>query len=77
MAIAVARATAANLLLPCASTQCGVGWSSVSPHRAIGNLFQPASTQCGVGPVCVPIGLLSTYFNLPQPSVVLVQCVSP
>ena len=38
---------------------------------------QPASTQCGVGPVCVPIELLSTYFNLPQPSVVLVQCVSP
>ena len=31
----------------------------------------------GVGPVCVPIELLSTYFNLPQPSVVLVQCVSP
>ena len=25
---------------------------------------------------CVPIELLSTYFNLPQPSVVLVQCVS-
>ena len=52
-------------------------WSSVCPHRAIVDLLQPASTQCGVGPVCVPIGLLSTYFNLPQPSVVLVQCVSP
>ena len=52
-------------------------WSSVCPHGAIVNLLQPASTQCGVGPVCVPIELLSTYFNLPQPSVVLVQCVSP
>ena len=52
-------------------------WSSVCPYRAIVNLLQPASTQCGVGPVCVPIELLSTYFNLPQPSVVLVQCVSP
>ena len=38
---------------------------------------QPASTQCGVDPVCAPIELLSTYFNLPQPSVVLIQCVSP
>ena len=46
------------------------------PHRAIVNLFQPASTQCGVGPVCVPMELLSTYFNLPQSSVELVQCVS-
>ena len=45
------------------------------PHRAIVNLLQPALIQCGVGPVCVPIELLSTYFNLPQPSVVLVQCV--
>ena len=61
--------------------QCGVGpvwcWSSVCPRRAIVNLLQPASAQCGVGPVCVPVELLSTYFNLPQPSVVLVQCVSP
>ena len=64
-----------HLLQP-ASTQCWC-WSSVCPHRAIVNLLQPASTQCGVGPVCVPIELLSTYFNLPQPSVVLVQCVSP
>ena len=30
----------------------------------------------GVYPVCVPIELLSAYLNLPQPSVVLVQCVS-
>ena len=52
-------------------------WSSVCPHRVIFNLPQPASTQCGVGPMCVPIELVSTYFNLPQPSVVLVQCVSP
>ena len=52
-------------------------WSSVCPHGAIVNLLQPASTQCGVGPVCVPMELLSTYFNLPQPSVVLVQWVSP
>ena len=52
-------------------------WCSVCPHRATVNLLQLASTQCGVGPVCVPIELLSTYFNLPQPSVVLVQCVSP
>ena len=40
----------------------------MSPHRAI---FQPtstASTQCDVGPVCVPIELLSTYFNLPPPT---------
>ena len=52
-------------------------WSSVCSHRAIVNLLQPASTQCGVGPVCVPIELLSTYFNLSQPSVVLVQYVFP
>ena len=58
-------------------THLQVCWSSVCPHRAIVNLLQPPSTQCGVGPVCVPIELLSTYFNLPQPSVVLVQCVSP
>ena len=45
------------------------------PHRAIVNLLQPASTQCDVGPMCVPIELLSTYFSLPQPSVLLVQCV--
>ena len=51
------------------------------------------STQCGVVPVCVPIELFSTnlnpvwcwssvcphraIFNQPQPSVVLVQYVSP
>ena len=51
--------------------------SSVCPHRAIANLLQPASAQCDVGPVCVPIELLPTYFNLPQLSVVLVQCVAP
>ena len=45
------------------------------PHRAIVNLLQPASTLCDVGPACVPIELLSTYFNLPQPSVMLIQCV--
>ena len=39
------------------------------------NPLQLASTQCGVGPVCVHIELLSTYFNLPQLSVVLVQCM--
>ena len=33
------------------------------------------STQCDFGWVGVPIELLSTYCNLPQPSVVLVQCV--
>ena len=47
------------------------------PYKAIVDLLQPASTQCDVGPACVPIELLSTYFNLPQPSVMLVQCVSP
>ena len=47
-------------------------WSSVCPHRATLNLLQPASTQCGVGPVSVPMELFSTYFNLPQPSVLLV-----
>ena len=57
--------------------QSSVVLASVCPHRAIVNLLQPASTQCDVGPVCVRIELLSTYFNLPQPSVVLVQCVSP
>ena len=36
-------------------------WSSVCPHKAIVYLLQP--TQCGVGPECVPIKLLSTYFN--------------
>ena len=55
----------------------GVGQACVLIERAIVNLLQPASTQCGVGPVCVPIELLSTYFNLPQPSVMLIQCVSP
>ena len=49
----------------------------VCPHGAVIKLLQPASTQYGVGPVCVPMELLSTYFNLPQPSMVLVQCVSP
>ena len=34
--------------------------------------LQPALTQCDVGPMRVPIELLSTYFNLPQPSVMLV-----
>ena len=36
--------------------------------------YMSTITQCGVDPVCVPIELLSTTFNLPQPSVVLVQC---
>ena len=35
------------------------------------------STQCDVDPVCAHIMLMSTYFSLPQPSVMLVQCVSP
>ena len=35
--------------------------------------FQPASTQCDVDPVCVPRAI----FNLPQPSVMLILCVSP
>ena len=39
------------------------------------NVLQPASTQCDVDPVCVSIELLSTYFNMPQPSVMLIQCV--
>ena len=60
---------------PNTSTQCDVDQPSVCPHRAIVNLLRPASTQCGVGPVCVPIELLSTYFNLPQPSVMLVNPV--
>ena len=51
--------------------------TTVCDHIAIVNLLQPASTQCNVGPVCDLIELLSTHFNLPQPSVVLVQCVSP
>ena len=38
---------------------------------------QPAPTRCDVGLVCVPIKLLSMYFYLPQPSVILIQCVSP
>ena len=41
------------------------------------NLLQSASIQCDVGLVCVPTELLSTYFNLPQPSVMLNQYVSP
>ena len=40
-------------------------------------VFLAQGVWVGVDPVCVPIELLSTYFNLPQPSVVLVQCVSP
>ena len=50
-------------------------WSSVCPHRAIVNPLHPASTQCGVGPVCVPIELLSTYFNLPTQCGVGPVCV--
>ena len=50
-------------------------WSSVCPHRATVNLLQPASTQCAVGPVCVPIEILSTYFNLPQPGLRLIHHV--
>ena len=45
--------------------------------RNLAVIIQPASTQCGVGPVYFSIELLSTYFNLPQLSVMLVQCVSP
>ena len=52
-------------------------WSSVCPHGTVVNLLQPASTQYDVSTVCVPIELLSTYFNLPQPSVMFIQCVSP
>ena len=48
-----------------------VGNTSVSP-QSITNL-QPASTQCDVDPVC-PHRVLPT-FNLPQPSVMLIQCV--
>ena len=33
---------------------------------------QHVSTQCDVGPVCFPIELLSTYFNLPQLNVMLI-----
>ena len=54
-------------------------WSSVYLHKTLSsvNLLQPATTQYDVSPVCVSIELFSTYFNLPQPSVMLVQCVSP
>ena len=51
------------------------GDGHVMSHGAIVNLLHPASSQCDVGPVCVPIELLSTYFNLPQSNEVLVQCV--
>ena len=50
-------------------------WSSVCPHRAVVHPLQLASTQYDVGPVCVPIEQLLTYFNLPQPNVVIIQCV--
>ena len=58
------------LLLQPASTQCDVGpvYVPIEP--------QPTSTHFDVGRVCVPIELLPTYFNLPQPSVMLVECVS-
>ena len=56
--------------------QCVSPWS-YCPHGAIVNILQCAPTQCDVGPVCVSIELLTPYFNLPQSSVVLVQCVSP
>ena len=39
--------------------------------------LEPISTQCDVCPVCVPIELLATSFNLPQPNVMLVQYRSP
>ena len=42
---------------------------------AIVSRLQPASTQCDIGPVCALIELLSTYFNLPPPSMVLILCV--
>ena len=48
-------------------------WSSVCHHRAI--YCQPAPTQCDVGPVCITTELY--IVNLPQPSAMLVQCVSP
>ena len=69
---------------------CMWWWSSEFLHKS---LFQCASTQCGFDPICVSIGLLSTYspacdggpvssfirayFNMPQPSVVLIQFLSP
>ena len=59
-----------------ASTQYDVGAVCVLKLTIV-NLHQPVSMQCDVGAVCVPIDLLSTYFNLPQPSVMLIQCVSP
>ena len=31
--------------------------------------------ETGVGAMCAPIELLSVYFHLPPPSVVLVRCV--
>ena len=41
------------------------------------NLLQHASTQCDVDPLYVPTELLSTYSNLPQPSVMLIHCMCP
>ena len=45
------------------------------PHGGIVNLLPPASTQCSVGAMCVPIELLSAYFNLPPSSVCVCVCV--
>ena len=47
---------------------CVCSRSSVCLHSPTLNLLQNASIHCGVGPVCVPIGLFQTYFNLPQSS---------
>ena len=52
-------------------------WSSVCIHWDIVNLLQSASTLCDADPVCVSTEILSTYINLPQPCVMLIQCMSP
>ena len=53
------------------------GQNSKSTISSYQFAYMTINTQYDVGPVCVPMELLSTYFNLPQPSVMLIQCVSP
>ena len=69
-------------LLSTYSTQCTVDPVGV-PHKAIFNLLH-LPTHCDAESTCGPIEQLSTYFNPPQPSVMLIQpsvmliqCVSP
>ena len=56
-----------------ASNQFDIDCVPIEPLSTYFNI----STQYDINPGYAPIELLLTYFNLPQPSVMLVQCVFP